>query len=130
MFLSFLSAKPYDLQTVAKYATTGFSFGTSGVTWLISDRVWDGLPDTVRKVMMEAGAAAEQNFCTYADSHEDAEQSAMVKTVTMIPLDKTQQDALQARLAPLVEDWAKGLEKRGLPAHRVAAEFRHALASE
>jgi TRAP-type C4-dicarboxylate transport system substrate-binding protein len=131
VFLSFLSAKPYELQRVAKYATTGFSFGTSGVTWIISDRAWEKLPEDVRKVMLEAGVLAERNFCTYADEHESTEQAAMAKAdVQMVELDASQQKILGDKVASVVTDWAKKLQARGLPADRVVAEFREALAKK
>lgn len=129
VFFAFLGAKPYDLQTVARYATTGFSFGTAAVTWLIGNRAWDKLPADIQRVMLAEGERAERNFCAYADAHEDAEEEALGKGgMTMIALDQEQRAALTERLAPVAEQWAAGLDRRGKPATQALAQFKDALA--
>ncbi|MBV8889345.1 MAG: hypothetical protein JO267_13560 [Alphaproteobacteria bacterium] len=116
---------------MAKYATAGFSFGTTGLVWVISNRAWGQLPAPVQDALTKAGPVAEQNFCTYADSNEDAERGVLEKGgMTVIDLAPAERSALQQKLAPVADEWATDLDRRGKPATPVLHQLRDIIAGD
>lgn len=124
VFFALLSAKPYKLQTTSKYAVRGFSFGTAGVNWLISDAVWDKLSPQVQQAMTSAGRMAEKQFCDYADANEDGEADVLAKVgVTITTFSPEARRELKNALQPVIEKWAKDQDNRGKPGSAVLKAY-------
>jgi TRAP-type C4-dicarboxylate transport system substrate-binding protein len=127
VFYSLQSVRPYDLQTVAKYVTTGVSFGSAVTALLISDSSWQRLSPDVQKAMLEAGEETAKHFCEYADANEQSEQASLAKNgLTMLTLKGADRDALVARMRPAIDEWARKQEAQNRPGSEVVKAFEAA----
>ncbi|MBV8889343.1 MAG: TRAP transporter substrate-binding protein DctP [Alphaproteobacteria bacterium] len=130
VFFAYQSVRPYDVQTVTRFSTAGYSFGTSGLHWVISDRSWNRLPPDVQQALAKAGPMTSDNFCTYSDTHEDLDQAALVKDgITMVSLDEPQKEAVMEKLAPVAQEWAKKLDQRGKPGSEALKQLHEVLSA-
>ena len=125
-FGAFNSVYANSTQDVLQYSTVGADIGGFGLVALISDRRWKSLPADVRADMIKAGDATWRNFC----KHEDADNAAIGQELVtkhhwhLAKLTPAQQAQWRATMSPVQEQWAKGLDKRGLPGSKVLAAFR------
>lgn len=124
---SFIS---YNLVGPAKYITRGENFGSVVAMWGMSETRWKQLPESVRKAMLEAGAAASRNTCAVADAAVDSDYEKMrqggVTAVTFSPADHQE----IAALAKTVQaEWKEALDKRGKPGSEVLKAFTDELAA-
>ena len=127
VFFSLQSVPSYDFQNVAKYVTTGISFGSAVQAWVISDRAWEGLTPDMQQAMLEAGRETEAHFCQFADEHEKSEQQALAAGgLAMVPFESAERDALIARMKPVVEEWTAKQEAQKRPAAAVVKAFEAA----
>ncbi len=129
---AFLAASifSYDLQKQTKFATVGLSFGSSMTFYGISTRVWDKLPENVQKAMVEAGERTTKRGCELIDK-EDSDAMARLqeggtKLVEFTPAERQKLDEL---LAPVADEWAEGLDKRGRLGSETVKAFRAAVAA-
>ena len=127
---AYSSVKDYEYYRDADYGTTGFSMGTPGIFASISESKFQSLPADVQEALIEAGKAAEENFCAYMDKTE-AEAIAALQTpdfgMSIYTWTPEQVEALTKMTSGVVEDWLKDLEARGIPAEQALADYKAAL---
>ncbi|HLV76794.1 MAG TPA: TRAP transporter substrate-binding protein DctP [Marinobacter sp.] len=111
----------YGLAPALDQVVPNLTVGSFGLTFSISDRVWNKLSDAQQEILTEAGKHAMQTYCAYVDNSE-ADILAVLKNdygIEQMPL--SEQDVKEARekLESVYDRWAAPLEKRGLPAKAV-----------
>jgi TRAP-type C4-dicarboxylate transport system substrate-binding protein len=130
VLFSFLSVKSYSLVDVAKYGTTGYSWGTPGDVFMISERKFQALTKDQQNALVEAGRISSENWCKFVDKQEDAYKAEMraagMNIYTWSAADVAKMDELTADIP---RDWAKNLDSRGKPATKALQEFK-ALAAK
>lgn len=123
------SIPPYDLARQASAATIGENFGSFIVTYAISTRKWQALPEDVRKVIGEVGEEIVAAGCAASDKQDviaiDKIKESGVKMVTLPAADSKR---LQSLMGEVSQEWAAGLDKRGLKGTEVLKAFQEALA--
>ena len=70
VLFSFLSVKSYDLNSVADYGTTGYSFGTPGDLLFMSESRFSALSEQQQSALIEAGHEASMHWCAFADKED------------------------------------------------------------
>ncbi len=128
VFFALLGAEPYDLQTIAKVANTGYSFGTIAVTWQMNEERWAELPANVQQAMETAALSAEQQFCTYADENEIAASGRLAAAGVVInEIPPALAEELDDRVASVAENWVTVVESQGKSAEEALATFKTLL---
>lgn len=131
VWLQFAGVRNYDLQTVAKFASSGYGFGALMYTWLMSERAWARLPPDVQAILEQAGRATEQHLCEAIDRDETTAMRALADGgIRMITFSPEAQSALSTALAAVAQEWAKALDGRGKPASTALREFTAALSQQ
>jgi TRAP-type C4-dicarboxylate transport system substrate-binding protein len=125
----YITVKDYNLNSVAKYGTTGYSFGTPGDLTVISERRFQSLGKEHQEALLAAGRSSSDHWCRFLDAAE-AEAIDALRKSGMAIYDWTAEDKakLDALTADIAVDWAKKLDGRGKPASKVIEDFKAALA--
>ena len=128
VLFSFLSVESYDLNSVADYGTTGYSFGTPGDILFMSETRFQSLTANQQKALVEAGRKASVHWCSYVDTTESKYIEEMRAAGLQIHTWTPEQVAeLTDKTKSVADEWAKSLEGRGKPARVVLEAFTAAL---
>jgi TRAP-type C4-dicarboxylate transport system substrate-binding protein len=104
----------YDLASRLKGATQDVSFGTVVLTYAMSRKRFDQLPENVRAAMLKAGDAAARNVCTWLDSSGASNKAKITAAgVTYTALGDADRKRLAEASDAVNRDWAQQLDKRG-----------------
>jgi TRAP-type C4-dicarboxylate transport system substrate-binding protein len=128
-FGAFGSVKANSTEDVLKYSTSGVQIGSFAVIGVVSDKVWDKLPQNVRDAMLKAGDDTWKNFCT----KEDASSSQIRKELEdkygwqVHDLTLPEQKEWRTALAPVQQKWATDLDKSGKPGTAVLDAFHREI---
>jgi TRAP-type C4-dicarboxylate transport system substrate-binding protein len=118
----------YDLQGLIKLSTRGENFGSVANAYVISEKKWQSLPETVRTVITEVGETATRRACELTDrdvaTAYDKFRQLGIKQITFDDEDKRK---LKELFATVSDEWAKNIEERGKPAKAGLAAFAEAL---
>lgn len=118
------SVLSYDLQKLVKYGTVGESFGTTAITYMISDTKWKSLPAGVQKAMLAIGEEASMNTCAYIDRENGRVLDKLRQAgVEMTALPEADRRELRSLLATTGTEWAEAMDKRGKPGTQVLKAF-------
>lgn len=124
------SIKPYNIQELMNAVSTNGAFGSFSVAFSMNTSSWDALDDATREVFMTCGAQTEAGVAKFLDDEVAALQTEFgAKGVDVYSFTDAELAALNEKLASVVEDWAKRLSERGLPAEQAVAEYRALLGS-
>lgn len=130
VMFSYLSVKNYDLASVAKFGTTGFSFGTPGDIFIVSDAKFNSLTAQQQDALIKAGQAASTHWCSYVDEHEAANIEDSKKAGMSIHTWTADEIAtLKTMTSSVAGEWTDQIEKRGEPAKAVVEAFEAAMAN-
>lgn len=111
----------YGLAPALDRIVPNLTVGSFGLTYSISDRVWDGLSPEQQEILKEAGKYAMQTYCEYVDNSEPE----IIKTledkhgIQKVPFSEEDLNQARTKLNAVYQQWANPLEKRGLPAREV-----------
>jgi len=111
----------YGLAPALDQIVPNLTVGSFGLTFSISDRVWNKLSDKQQEILTEAGKYAMNTYCEYVDSSE-AENIAVLENkhgIKQTPLSDSDIKAAKNMLENVYDEWAKPLERKGLPAKDV-----------
>eukprot|EP00003_Mantamonas_plastica_P021941 TRINITY_DN3634_c0_g2_i1.p2 TRINITY_DN3634_c0_g2~~TRINITY_DN3634_c0_g2_i1.p2 ORF type:complete len:339 (-),score=22.08 TRINITY_DN3634_c0_g2_i1:997-2013(-) len=111
----------YGLAPALDQIIPNLTVGSFGLTYSISDRVWNDLSDSQRDILTEAGKYAMKTYCEYVDKSEPEVIGVLESehNIKQVPLSDTDLNNAKAALEDVYAQWAKPLEKRGLPARGV-----------
>ncbi|MCX5841093.1 MAG: TRAP transporter substrate-binding protein DctP [Deltaproteobacteria bacterium] len=119
----------YKLQEVLKYMTKGAFINGWVCTYCFSKKAWNGLPEDIKKIVLECGLEASKAFGKAIDAKVDAyikkyEAAGMKVAYLNEQEKKTFQDASNE----VVKQWVQNQEKRNLPGKRILEESKKTVA--
>lgn len=118
----------YDLQGLIKYSTTGENFGTTTVSYLISETRWAALPADVREIMSQIGNDTSRNLCKFIDSDTaESEQKMAAAGVKLVKFTDEDKRTLGGLFGQVQSDWTAALERRNIPAKAAVEQFQAAF---
>jgi TRAP-type C4-dicarboxylate transport system substrate-binding protein len=122
------SVYSYRLNEVIKYATFGLDVFVFYAPFVINEKVWQRLPESVRQAIVKAGQETMDHVARYTDA-EDAKLMKKMSTdgIEVIELSAAEQETVAATDAPVAQDWAKEMDGKGLPGSAVLDNFRSAV---
>lgn len=125
---SHMALAALKLEDVMKYSTSGVKLGAGSVVLVMSAKAWDGLSDSARAAITEAGAATLDAQCSWQDEQEATATKRLVeeKGWEIAELSPEQVTLWTERIATVNEDWAKELDGAGRPGTEVLNAFRAA----
>lgn len=123
------AAHDFKLDTFLKNGTLNQNFGGFSTTYSISEANWAKLPPDVQKAFEQASEETVAHACAAldADNVGPALQRLKAAGVNLQPLSADAQARVNDLLRPVREEWAKGLEARGLPGNDVLKAFLEAI---
>jgi len=122
-----ISLKPYDLLSVTHSMTRGVAFGGIAFTYSMNARKYRALPPDIQAALTKAGAEANEHLCRFIDEHEtQAQADARQAGMTFWDIEGEEKVKLEALLKPVIDEWAGGLDRRGLPGTDLVKEFEAA----
>lgn len=118
------------LEGAISYATEGVGLGTAVTIATISQRAWDKLDVDQQRILLEAGAKAQQHFCTHLNELEVSEKAALAESgqIETIRLSDDEISAWNELLIPVQEDWATTLDQSRRPGSEILKAYRDAPA--
>lgn len=111
----------YGLAPALDQLVPNLSVGSFGLTYSISDRVWESLSQQQQDILVEAGRYAMQTYCDYVDNSEPEIIKVLEDEhgITQMPLSDSDLEKARANLEGVYDRWAEPLETRGMPAKEV-----------
>lgn len=119
-------------QRVLQYGTVGAGVGDFVSTMVINEKRWNTLPKDVQAAMEKASQDAMLNSCQKWDaSGQDSIDNVLPKQYgwKMYHLTPEQVARWHARLQPVQQHWAQGLDRVGKAGSKVLAALKSALAN-
>jgi TRAP-type C4-dicarboxylate transport system substrate-binding protein len=122
--LSFPSVKGYRVNELEKYHTFGLRMGGYPSLWIINEKKWQKIPEDLRKALVKVA----EEFSDYSANSWDEEQVNLVQQFEkegMVIYRPAREDRAkwEAPLKGIEEIWMQDMEKKGLSARKVYAEF-------
>ena len=111
----------YGLAPALDQLIPNLAVGSFGLTYSISDRVWEGLSEKQQDILVEAGKYAMQTYCEYVDTSDPENVKVLVQEhgIKKTPLSDSDLKEAKAKFENVYAEWAERLEKRGMPARNV-----------
>lgn len=125
---SFSSAAGYRLQEIIKYATHGLGFPAGAITWVINEKVWQGLSDEIKDAMRRASDETVINVGKTLDAAEqDIRLAWAEKGIRITSLTKEELDQWHSLLGGVASQWVLTTEAKQLPAKQTLDLFKQAV---
>jgi TRAP-type C4-dicarboxylate transport system substrate-binding protein len=125
--------RDYEFYKVAKFGATGFSMGTPGMFAAISETKFQSFPEDIQNALLEAGRAAEENFCSYMDEDE-AKSIEVLQTpeygMTIHTWTPEQVAEMAEKTSSVLSGWVADLEERNIPAGDALKAYKAAIAAQ
>jgi TRAP-type C4-dicarboxylate transport system substrate-binding protein len=126
--ISYGAAVSYNLGGLAKSVTQGESFGSSVLTYSISEAKWQSLPANVQKAMLEAGDEATRRSCQTLDQNTNGDLGKLEKLgVTPVSFTQAESQQLRTMFAEVATVWGGELDHRGRPGTEVLKAYKAAM---
>lgn len=120
----------YNLPGAAKYVTQGENFGSTVVIIGMSEARWKQLPQSVQKVMTEAGEATGRNMCGVLDRDTNADYEKLAQRgAAAVRFSAPDRQDIAVKAASVQAEWAESLDKRGKPGTEILKAFHDSLAA-
>ncbi len=118
--LAFEALDQYKMQEVLKFATKGVNMNGWVGVYCINERVWNGLPKDLQKIMLDCGLEATimlgDHMTKAAEEYQKKYEAAGMKVYT---LNAAEKEAFRKATDPVVQNWVKTQSAKGLPAQKV-----------
>jgi TRAP-type C4-dicarboxylate transport system substrate-binding protein len=123
------AALDFKLDAFLKSGTVGQNFGGFATTYSISEANWNKLPPEVQKAFDQASEDTVKHACSALDADNSGPAVTKLKAsgVDLRPLPAAEEAKVKEMLRPVHEEWAKGLDGRGMPGSEVLAAFLGAI---
>jgi TRAP-type C4-dicarboxylate transport system substrate-binding protein len=123
------SVLQYDLTPFLKGGTVDHNFGSVVISYAISERRWKQLPPNVQKAMTEVGEEATRRTCKLLDGDDvAASEKIRSKGVALTKFSDAEREQTKAAMAPVAQEWAVSMDKRGKAGSEGLKAFRAAIA--
>ncbi len=119
------SAIDFRLPEILKASTRNANFGGFASTYSMSLDAWEALPDDLKELFREAGDAAVEHACSSLDGDNSGPAIERLEgmDVTVSEMSPELAAAVQERLATVHQEWAAGIDGRGLPGTEILEDF-------
>jgi TRAP-type C4-dicarboxylate transport system substrate-binding protein len=118
----------YDLPSRLRGGTQDVSFGTTLLTYAMSQRKFQSLPENVRTAMLTAGDAAARKVCKFLDDNQAANRAKIAAAgVSFTKLSDADTKRLAQVSSTQQKEWAAQLDRRGKPGTEVLEAYIGAL---
>lgn len=119
------SVQPWGFHEVLESITTNADLGTFPISYVINADVWEGLPEDVQAAMRQASLEVNATFGAYVDElTATAADELRELGIDLYELPEEVLADFRARSVAVGDDWAEGLEARGLPGRQVLEAWR------
>jgi TRAP-type C4-dicarboxylate transport system substrate-binding protein len=121
----------FKLDKLVKTGTLNQNFGGFATTYSISDANWNKLPPDVQKAFDQASEETVKHACAALDADNSGPAAETLKKAGVNLRALSSDDDAKARelLRPVQEEWAKGLDARGLPGSDVLKIYLAAIST-
>jgi TRAP-type C4-dicarboxylate transport system substrate-binding protein len=121
----------FKLDKLVKTGTLNQNFGGFATTYSISEANWSKLPPDVQKAFDQASEETVKHACAALDADNSGPAAETLKKAGVNLRALSSDDDTKARelLRPVQEEWAKGLDARGLPGSDVLNIYLAAIAA-
>lgn len=120
----FTSFAPYQIESIAKYATKNANFGSFTTIYSINEEVFSQLPNDVKQALEQAGEETVIHLSKYLDEKNEELIEDFKSQVEMYELTDEEIQKWDEALEPAWDRWAKGLDKRGFKGTEVVEKYR------
>lgn len=125
---AYFNAKPFKVEEVTDYATSGANFGSAAVAWVMSEGKWNELSEEIRNILKKAGVEATNNLAkAVAEEEGQYEKEWETKGKHVYKLNAKDQEEWRNTLIKTEEVWVKDMQKMGLDGARALKEFKSAI---
>jgi TRAP-type transport system periplasmic protein len=109
--------KSWKLGETVKYSTEDYGAGYSDCLYIIMNKdKWNALPDDLKQIIDAVNAEwIERDGKGWDDSDKDGRDFALARGNKFIPLSKEENDRWAAKVSPLLAEYAKNTNAKGLP---------------
>ncbi|MBI9087411.1 MAG: TRAP transporter substrate-binding protein DctP [Desulfobacterales bacterium] len=123
--LSYGSVEGYHLNEVEKFHTLGLKMGGFPSTYQINEKVWQKLSQAHRDVILQAAKEGADWFAkTWDDQQKALSDQFEAQGMTIYRIRPEDRKKWFTPLSGIEAEWMEKLEKRGLPAKKVFADFK------
>lgn len=117
--------KPWDLQTISKYATSGPPIATATIVFGVNLKVFKKLPEDLQQALVKAGEQTAKHLCEFAEADELEQKNQLEKGgMEMIEVGSTEKARWSERFAPIKKEWAAQNDRRGKPGTKTLEAFQ------
>lgn len=120
----FTSFAPYQIESIAKYATQNANFGSFTTIYSINEEVFSNLPDDVKEALEQAGDETVTHLSRFLDEKNEELIEEFKSQVEMYELSDEEVKEWDSALESAWDRWAKGLDKRGFKGTEVVERYR------
>lgn len=123
--LPFTSTFSYGLDQIVGSATRDANFGSVGITYSISEKKWNSLPEDVQQALSEAGREVTESACkAFDDAEGKLADELAADGANVFALSPDEKARLTETFATVADDWAKALDGRNKPGSEILSDFR------
>ena len=131
VILPLASVLSYDLQGLVKFSTETASFGSTAMTYFISDALWDKLSPEQQTIVMEEGMKASMAGCEFVDNQfEEVAAQLTDAGMTIQDLPEAEDAKLADILNKVTQEWTEEMKERGKPAAELLDAYNAAGGAE
>lgn len=119
----------FKLDSFLKNGTVAQNFGGFATTYSISGANWAKLPPGVQKAFDQASEETVKHACAALDADNSGSAATKLKAagVNLQPLPPAEEAKVKEMLRSVHEEWAKGLDARGMPGSEVLKTYLAAI---
>jgi TRAP-type C4-dicarboxylate transport system substrate-binding protein len=130
IIFSYQSSVSYSFGKLLKSGTEGLNFGTAIFTYSMGEAKWKTLPETVRKVLAQAGEQVTREGCKrFEEGEKGATEKIKSQGMKVIEFGAADKKVFNDAFSHVSLDWAQELDKRGKPGTEVFKAFTAAVAA-
>ncbi|TKG72757.1 TRAP transporter substrate-binding protein [Prauserella endophytica] len=123
-----VSAAPYHLEEVTRYATLGARLGSFTMTYSINEAAWEVLPEDLRDALRRAGQEATRSLCAaLQEGNAEGRQTLRDAGVRIQRIDEAQREAWNRATAPIHEQWTANMADIGRPGAAALRDLKDEL---
>lgn len=118
----------FKLEQVFRHAVDGVQLGSGTITFSISTKSWQALPDDLRQAMREAGLVAQAHLCRAQEAAEVAAREKISKEngIKVVKLPAEEAAVWLQKVAGVAEAWAKEMDAAGRPGSAILKAYKDA----
>jgi TRAP-type C4-dicarboxylate transport system substrate-binding protein len=105
----------YKIHEVSKYVMLPMSFGTMNCTYIANKDAYDALPEEFKKLHKEWYEKAPEKWAAAYQQADDKWEPIFKKRLEYIEFPASERAKLVAQAQKIWANWAKEMEKKGLP---------------